>query len=315
MKPLSDSEIRGNWATLLLPIDTDDSIDGVRLADEIHRLISLGPNGIYSNGTTGEFYNQTEREFDEVSEMLATLCEKTGMPFQLGASHMSPMISLGRLRRAVALHPSAVQVVLPDWFVPTLDESAAFLERMAEVSEPVGLVLYNPPHAKRVLTPEEIGRLKEAVPLLVGVKVCDGDDRWYERMRKACHRLSVFVPGHHLATGLRKGAHGSYSNVACLHPGAAQHWWRQMQEAPEAAMELERRIRRFMGQCIEPFLRQGYSNMAVDKLLAAIGGWSRVGTRLRWPYKWIPEETADSLRVTAQDMLPEFFCKEGVCHR
>ena len=33
MKPLSASEIVGSWATLLLPINADESIDFARLAD------------------------------------------------------------------------------------------------------------------------------------------------------------------------------------------------------------------------------------------------------------------------------------------
>jgi dihydrodipicolinate synthase/N-acetylneuraminate lyase len=315
MKPLSASEILGNWATLLLPINADDSIDGVRLSDEIARLISFCPDGIYSNGTAGEFYNLTEREFDESSELLASHCTQADMPFQIGVGHMSPLISLERLKRVIALRPAAVQVILPDWFVPTLDECISFLDRMAEVSEPVGLVLYNPPHAKKVVTSEEIGQLKDTIPLLVGVKVCDGDDDWYARMRRTCRGLSVFVPGHHLATGIRNGAHGSYSNVACLHPGAAQQWWRQIHTAPEAAMQLEQRIRNFMDRHIVPLLQGGYSNMAVDKLLAAIGGWGPVGTRLRWPYRWITEEAVAPLRTEARKILPEFFVCEGVCRR
>ena len=129
MKPLQSKEISGTWATLLMPINADDSIDTVCLAEEIDRLISFRPDGIYSNGTAGEFYNQTEGEFDQISELLAGKCEQAGIPFQLGVSHMSPTISLERLRRVVTLKPCAVQVILPDWFVPTIDESILFLQR------------------------------------------------------------------------------------------------------------------------------------------------------------------------------------------
>ncbi len=73
---------------------------------------------------------------------------------------------------------------------------------MAEAAQRVGLVLYNPPHAKRVLAPAEIGRLAQQVPALVGVKVADGDEAWYAAMKRHAGRLSIFVPGHHLATGI-----------------------------------------------------------------------------------------------------------------
>lgn len=168
------------------------------------------------------------------------------------------------------------------------------------------MVLYNPPHAKRVLSPEQIGELKTSVEALVGVKVCDGDEEWYRQMREHCSGLSVFVPGHHLATGIRNGAHGAYSNVACLHPGAAQRWYEQMHTDLEGALELEQRICVFMKQHIVPFIQAGHSNMAVDKLMAAVGGWCPMNPRLRRPYRGVEEEAIEPLREVVQEMLPEF---------
>ena len=64
MKPLSASEIRGNWATLNTPWSADESLDLPRLAAEIDAMLGFGVDGIYSNGTAGEFHCQTEEEFD-----------------------------------------------------------------------------------------------------------------------------------------------------------------------------------------------------------------------------------------------------------
>ncbi|MFA5688217.1 MAG: dihydrodipicolinate synthase family protein [Kiritimatiellales bacterium] len=310
MKPLFHDQIRGNWATLLLPLNRDNSIDDNALADEIDRLIFFGVDGIYSNGSAGEFYNQTEAEFDRINGILAERCEKAGMPFQIGASHMSPVLAVERARRAAALKPSAIQVILPDWFVPTLAEDIDFLLRLSEVCDPVGLVLYNPPHAKRVLTPLEIGKLKKNVTALTGVKVCDGDQEWYRQMRENCTGLSVFIPGHHLATGVASGAHGAYSNIACIHPLAAQRWYNQMKKDMPAARELETRIQCFMNDNIVPYLRGGYSNMAVDKLMAAAGGWCAIHPRLRWPYRGAGESEIKVVHKAVQHLIPEFIVSE-----
>ena len=61
---LTRQNLKGKWGTLLLPVNADDSIDYSRLADELDYLIAAGLDGIYSNGTAGEFHNQTEQEFD-----------------------------------------------------------------------------------------------------------------------------------------------------------------------------------------------------------------------------------------------------------
>ena len=305
---LTAKTLRGNWATLLLPINADDSIDMHRLADTIDYLISAQPDGIYSNGTAGEFHNQTEKEFDTIQALLAERCRKAGVRCQIGACHPSPYISLERLQRSVHLQPDAFQVVLPDWVAAGEQEQVDFLLRMADAAGEIPLVLYNPPHAKTVLKPADFGRLKKAVAPLIGVKVAGGDAAWYDAMRVLVSDIAVFVPGHFLATGVQAGvASGAYSNVACLSPKGAQWWWELMQTDLPRALEIQQRILRFFDACIIPFKEQGFSNPALDKFLAAVGGWGTVGTRLRWPYRSIAETEVAGARDIARAMLPEFF--------
>ncbi|HKZ68311.1 MAG TPA: dihydrodipicolinate synthase family protein [Chitinophagaceae bacterium] len=308
MNPLKSNEIFGNWATLLLPIDEKDQIDYKSLEQEIDILISMGVNGIYSNGTAGEFYNQTEEEFDKVSLILADKCNTAGMPFQIGCNHMSPVITLERLRRVISLKPGAVQVILPDWFPPVMDEIIDFLKRLIELARPVGIILYNPPHAKRKLQPQDFEKISQAGVQLTGCKLAGGDEDWYHNMKKYAPDLSLFIPGHQLATGISSGAHGAYSNVACLHPGAAQRWYALMKEDMESALEMQARIQLFMNDYIVPFIRdKKYSNQAADKFMAAVGGWMNIQPRLRWPYQWIKEEEVKQTRLIAKKILPEFF--------
>ncbi|MBN1541906.1 dihydrodipicolinate synthase family protein [candidate division KSB1 bacterium] len=307
MKPLQAHEIRGNWATLLLPIGPDDSINFVQLQTQIIRLIAFKVDGIYCCGTAGEFYNLTEKEFDHVAGLLARACEQAAMPFQIGVCHASPLLSLERLQRIVSLAPGAVQVILPDWSPTRPDESIAFLEKMAEAAAGIGLILYNPPHAKHVVTPEELADLCRAVPALIGIKSGGGDADWFRRMRMLLPDLALFVPGHTLASGMQKGASGAYSNIACLHPCAAQRWSELMRSDMKTALEWEKRIRLFLNECILPYIvRHGYSNQAADKFMAAVGGWTPITPRLRWPYASIPVTEIETQRQRGKHLLPEF---------
>ena len=310
MKPLKSNEIKGNWSTLLLCTNKDGTIDFGRMDEELDVLISSAPDGIYSNGTSGEFHTQNEVEFEQVNRLLAEKCETAGIPFQIGVSHMSGQLSLERLRRSVELKPAAVQVILPDWFPLTNDEAASFLGKMAETAGNIGLVLYNPPHAKRVLAPSDWKYLKNWVPSLVGVKVSDqeGDEQWYAEVKKHAADLSVFIPGHNLATGIKCGAHGAYSNMACLNPTAAQSWYEQMKKDMSAALELESRIQQFMKQYIAPLITESrYSNPACDRFMVVMGGWTDVGEHMRWPYRSVPKEWADRIKPEAEKLIPEFF--------
>jgi dihydrodipicolinate synthase/N-acetylneuraminate lyase len=299
--------IHGTWATLLLPIEPDESIAWSRLADEIDFLLTTGVDGIYSNGTAGEFYAQTEDEFDRVQEMLAARCRHR-MPFQIGASHQCARTSIERVRRAARLRPAAIQVILPDWFPVSEGEARRFLEAAAEAADPAPLVLYNPPHAKRVLPAGEMGRLAAAVPALRGCKVAMRDAAWMAEVRALAPGFSIFVPGHLLASGVAAGADGAYSNLACLSPAGAAWWGRLIGSGPAAAREIESRIVTFFDDYILPCkARYGVANHALDKLLAAIGGWAEVGTRLRWPYTAVPESEAERLRPIALAARPELF--------
>lgn len=302
-------QIAGNWATLLLPIANDDSIDPHRLEDEIDILIAARVDGIYSNGTAGEFHNQNETEFDMIQGLLAERCHAAGLPFVIGACQPDPRLALDRIRRSIAFHPAALQVILPDWWPVSNAEAVDFLHMAAEAAKGVPLVLYNPPHAKRVLRPAELAAILAPVPSVIGVKLADGDAGWYAEAKEHLDAYALYVPGHHLATGVHAGvAAGAFSNVACLSPAGAQRWTGQMTQDRENALAVERRLGQFLERHITPFRsEQGYSNAALDKLLASIGDWAAIGTRLRRPYRWIDPSEARRLRPIARAALPELF--------
>jgi dihydrodipicolinate synthase/N-acetylneuraminate lyase len=308
VEPLTTPALRGVWATVLLPIRDDEGIDVDRLAVALDRVLTSGVHGIYTNGTAGEFHTLTDAEYDRLHALVAERCTAAGMPFQLGAGHPSGQLSLDRIARAAALRPGAIQVVLPDWLPLGPEEVLAAVERMAAVADGVPLVLYNPPYAKTQVPPELFGKLADEVPALVGVKVPGGDDAWYARMADAVGgRLAIFVAGHTLASGYARSAAGAYSNVACLSPAGAARWYGQITGDLPAALAFEERLRGFLDAHIAPLARAGYSDPALDKTLAAIGGWAPIGTRLRWPHRWVPEEAVPPLRAAARAAVPELF--------
>lgn len=308
MEPLTASALRGVWATVLLPIRPDESIDVDRLAIALDQVLASGVHGVYTNGTAGEFHTLTGAEYDRLHALVAQRCTATGVPFQLGASHPSGQLSLDRIARATAARPGAIQVVLPDWLPLGPEEVLAAVERMAAVADGVPLVLYNPPYAKTQVSPELFGKLADEVPALVGVKVPGGDDAWYARMSDAVGgRLAVFVAGHTLASGYARGAAGAYSNVACLSPAGAARWYVQITSDLPAALAFEERLRGFLDGHIGPLARAGYCDPALDKTLAAIGGWAPIGTRVRWPHRSVDEATVPGLRAAAEAAVPELF--------
>lgn len=309
MKPLTRETLKGVWGTLLLPLRDDDSIDFELLEQELHHMVSAGVAGIYSNGSAGEFWTQSEEEFDQINGLLAEICTEAGMPFQIGASHTSPQATLGLVHRARVLRPSGMQVILPDWLPVGVEEAIAFLSRVAKEADGVPLILYNPPHAKPLLNSAEILQVITAVPEVVGIKVLGGDADWYAEMKPVLDKISVFVAGHRMASGCQQGARGCYSNVACLSPAGAQRWYEQIWADTEGALALEAKLVNFWmthaGRLKE---EQGVSGTAIDKMMACAGGWlPGMSARLRWPYRFVDNATAAEVGRAAREELPELF--------
>ena len=115
-----------------------------------------------------------------------------------------------------------------------------------------------------------------------------------------------------LAAGIKLGAHGSYSNMACLNPFTAQKCYDMIIEDIDAGLELEQRIGKFMVLYIHPLIsKHHYSNQACDRLLANLGGWADIGDKLRWPYRSVPIEYGKKIKNEAVNLIPEFFSNKS----
>jgi dihydrodipicolinate synthase/N-acetylneuraminate lyase len=298
----------GIWAPVLLPLTRERTIDWPALAEEVSILAESGVRGVYTNGTASEFHSQSEDEFDRISDLVASQARRAGLPFQLGISCTNARVARDRLTRAARLDPSAVQFILPDWWPPSLEEILEFVTGLASTAPAVPLILYNPPHAKARLTIKEIAAIRAKTPALIGAKLPGGDQSWYDEVRSTLPDFSVFVPGHRIASGRIAGASGSYSNVACLSPSGAVRWWRQIEEAPDAALDLEQRINAFLAEHVIRLRGElGLSDAGLDKAMAMAGGWGPVDSRLLWPYRGAPENAVAAISAAARRDLPELF--------
>ena len=300
------ANIRGVWATILLRIREDGSIDFDAIAEQVTAYAAAGVDGVYCNGTATEFHCQSDAEFETVSRATASAARAGGLPFQIGAAHPLPQGALSRVAFAASLAPDEIQVTLPDWTPIDLATAIRFLARCADTAGAVQLVLYNPPHSRTALDPTAFARLAEAVPQLAGIKCAGGDDAWYAAMAPVLERLSVFIPGHHHATGVLRGAHGSYSNMACLNPFAAVLWAGLTRSDPDAALGTEARIAAFMAEAVTPILAAGHQGYAVDKAMAAAGGWTSITPRLLWPCEGLGDEDVARIAAAARRHIPEF---------
>lgn len=218
---------------------------------------------------------------------------------------------LHRIEQTRELNPGAFQIVLPEWNPLTWSEMRNYLLRLVAAASPIPLVIYNPPNARKVLLPSEWNQLSSEVKGIIGIKVAGGDAAWHAEMKPAASQLSVFVAGIRLASGMLHGcARGSYSNLACLSPSGANRWGRSILKDPEMALAQETQILEVFKPALEP-IRGRFSNTAIDKALAAAGGWADGSPSVRWPLASIPQTEVDRLSKTFRKALPFLFNETG----
>ena len=283
MLPLEKSTLQGTWSTVLLPYCEDGTIDWENIQLQLHAFKKSGVSGIYFNGTAGEFFNQADAEYSRLLGVVSGFCEEHSIPYQAGASHAHPAGTLKRVVEAKDRQPGAIQVILPEWILLNWEEIVEYFRVIAKAAHPVPLVVYNPPNAKRVLTPPEWLALAKSVTNIIGIKVAGGDAQWHEEMEPVSEYLSIFVAGTRLASGLINGcARGSYSNVACYSPQGAVKWYKGMLEDPNKALQQEAVIQEAFKLALDPY-RGKYSHTAMDKALGCAGKWGPESPAVRWP--------------------------------
>ncbi len=114
--------------------------------------------------------------------------------------------------------------------------------------------------------------------------------------------LAVFVPGDEFASGYRLGAASHFGVLTALHPWAAVQASELVSEDLPLALDLERRLQRFLETDVAPRLRRlGLGLEDRDTLLVEVLGWCPVERPRLAPGD--AESLADSLRMDLAELF------------
>ena len=84
MSRLTSEEIHGIWAGITMSWDEDDRFDEESYRVNTEAMCRAGAHGIYTTGSTGEFYAVSDDEFRRMVDMQAEICGAHKMPLQIG---------------------------------------------------------------------------------------------------------------------------------------------------------------------------------------------------------------------------------------
>jgi dihydrodipicolinate synthase/N-acetylneuraminate lyase len=304
---LTGETLRGVWAALILPWTDDDRLDEARFIAEIEAYRDTGIHGVYTGGTTGEFYAQDDETFRRVAEIACRQGHAIGLPAQIGVTALSTRIVRQRVRYAIQQGADGLQIALPFWLELSDDETRDFMRAVADEAGDTPLILYQTMRAKKKLGPAMLARLVQCVPSVIG---CKDTGCTLDELREyvaAAPSVAIFGGEHDLVDRIQVGGRGTYSSIVGLNARRVVAMYElALAGQLENAATIQSELRRYTFELLVPMVREGLWDSAVDRIQRVAGGVD-VGLHCQGPYRSAVPEHVERLkawcRVNAPSLL------------
>ncbi len=160
--------LKGIFTPNLVPFLDDGRIHEDELRRMINWLIAKGVNGLYPNGSTGEFIRLS---FEERKRVIQIVAEETRgrVPILAGAAEANLTLILEACRAYADLGCAAVSITGPYYYKVSQESIEHFFRELARRS-PIDIVLYNIPQFSNEISLPVVTRLALDCPRIVGIK-------------------------------------------------------------------------------------------------------------------------------------------------
>jgi dihydrodipicolinate synthase/N-acetylneuraminate lyase len=221
MSRLTADNLRGIWAGVTLSWDAHDRFDEASYRTNTEAMCRAGVHGIYTTGSTGEFYALDYDEFCRMVDIQVEICGRFRMPLQIGCIADCTRKTL-RLLEYAASKPQVggAQVAIPYWMELNDRELLQFFKDLHRACPDLPLIHYNIPRTKRFLTGPDYLRVLEVAPTLIGVKFTFAGSH-FGQLQDALlltPQLSYFVAENLMVSAMQLGARGCCSSLICTNP-------------------------------------------------------------------------------------------------
>jgi 4-hydroxy-tetrahydrodipicolinate synthase len=305
---MENSVFSGPWAGLPVAWDANDSLDERRYCDSVEKCCRAGVPGVYTGGTTGEFYAQSFEEFHLITEQTISVCRSHGVPVMIGCSSTYTRGSIRRAELAARLGADAIQVTLPFWMEVSDSGAIGYFKDVSAASGNVPLSIYETTRCKVALTLDQHRRIHDAVPNYVMVKA---NESTIGHTAEGCAELSkfvnVFVSEHMWDELAAYGVAGSCSSIVYWSPPYVLSTWEVLKRGDFD--ELARRvakIREMYRFLFTDFSERGFTDSAFDRLGAHSTGFIKTGLNCRAPYPSATTRDVELFRNWLESNFPEF---------
>lgn len=167
------TRISGILTPNITPVDDAGRVDEERLRGYVDWLIDRGVDGLYPNGSTGEFVRFTA---EERRRIVRVVVDQTAgrVPILAGAAEANVKATIEACEAYGAMGVRAVAIVAPFYYRLSSEGVYAYFRQIAEAVS-VDVTLYNIPMFASPIDVDTVIRLASECPQVVGIKDSSGD--------------------------------------------------------------------------------------------------------------------------------------------
>jgi 4-hydroxy-tetrahydrodipicolinate synthase len=263
--------------------------------------------GVYTGGTTGEFYAMEFDEFRVIARATVEECHAGGVPAMIGCTSTYTIGACRRAAYAAEIGADAIQVALPFWLEIGDAQVVRFMREVADAAGGLAFSIYETGRAKKKLTLEQHRAIKEAVPRYLMVKATATT---LGATPEGCAALSefvnVFVSEPRWAELGPLGAAGGCSSAVYWGPRFVLGVWERVAAKDwTGAREGCARLDGLFKFLFDTFGDRGITDTGYDRLVGVATGFLRTSLSNRAPYPYGTDEDAMRVRRYCAEHLPE----------
>ncbi|MCB1775903.1 MAG: dihydrodipicolinate synthase family protein [Candidatus Competibacteraceae bacterium] len=264
-----NKKIRGVLAAIVTPFGPNGEVCPQRLRRQVQRQLKHG-NGVFCNGTNGEFFVLSTKEKLTVTEIcMDEVAGKAPVVAHIGEISTRSTIQLGK--HVAAMGVNAVSVITP-YFVPLRQNELIYHYTTIADALSVPMFLYNiPARTGNAITPETARTLAEH-PNIVGIKDSAGS---YESLKgfldaaKDMDNFDVLSGPDHLAyQGFLEGCSACISGLANVQPEGVSLIWKHFREGD---LEKSKAAQNFISELRNALYAVGFPPAAVKRAVVMLG--------------------------------------------
>ena len=305
---LTRETMTGPWAGMPTAWKKDLSFDEAAYRTDVERMCKAGAPGVYTGGTTGEFYAMEFDEWQAVSRATVDTCKANNTPVMLGVTSTYTLGAQRRAAYAAELGADAIQVALPFWMEMDDRDVVPFFKAVSDAAPGLALSVYETLRAKKALSLDQHKAISDETGRYVMVKSNAGT---LGSTAEGCEALSEFVNvfvGENAWLPLGPhGAMGGCSSLIYVNPRITLQMFDLMtQKKWEDLKALTEKAERFILEGLKPYFDRGCTDSALDRLMGVTTGFLSMGIQSRGTYPEVDEQDVADLRAWTETHVPEF---------